>query len=361
MRKIFVGLSGGVDSAVSAALLKEQGHEVVGAFIKIWSPEFLECTWREDRLDAMRVCATLGIPFREIDLSREYREEVVGDMIEQYRQGITPNPDVLCNRRIKFGAFSRWALTQGAEMIATGHYARIEKRGNIFSLLAGKDATKDQSYFLYRLGQEDLARTLFPIGEYEKGEVRALARKFDLPVAVKPDSQGLCFAGDISMPEFLARFISLGKGPIINEHGERIGEHDGAALYTIGQRHGLHIARSSSQSSELLRRSESGPYFVIRVDTASNTVFVSSRHGDALAHEATLRDTHWIEGETPDLPLHAEAVPRYHAVRAAVTISDGGDSMRACFTDPQLISPGQSLVFYEGERCLGGGIVDARE
>src|ERR1043166_7105944 len=180
-RKVFVGLSGGVDSAVSAALLQKEGHDVTGVFIKIWSPEFLECTWREDRLDAKRVAAHLGIRFSEIDLSKEYRASVVEDMLQQYNNGFTPNPDVLCNRTIKFGAFTDWAFKNGADVVATGHYARITKKGEQYQLLKGVDAAKDQSYFLYRLEQKDLARTHFPVGAYMKSEIRVLAKKFALP------------------------------------------------------------------------------------------------------------------------------------------------------------------------------------
>jgi tRNA-specific 2-thiouridylase len=204
---VFVGLSGGVDSAVSAALLKDAGHSVVGVFIKIWQPEFLECTWAKDRLDAMRVAAALGIPFREVDLSQEYKRDVVGEMIRSYSAGETPNPDVTCNRAIKFGAFASWAHDQGADAVATGHYARVRKTFGEAQLLRGVDSAKDQSYFLYQLSSRDLLRVMFPVGEMKKDAVRAKARRFNLPVAAKADSQGLCFVGDVSMRDFLKRFI----------------------------------------------------------------------------------------------------------------------------------------------------------
>ena len=196
MNKVFVGLSGGVDSAVSAALLKEAGYEVTGVFIKIWQPEFIECTWKDDRLDAMRVCAALDIPFRELDLSEQYKKEVVEKMVADYARGVTPNPDVLCNAEIKFGAFAAWAKREGAASIATGHYAQKKDAVGHFELLRAHDTAKDQSYFLYRLTQADLSRALFPIGGMEKSEVRAQAKRFKLPVADKPDSQGLCFVGE---------------------------------------------------------------------------------------------------------------------------------------------------------------------
>lgn len=341
-QKVFVGLSGGVDSAVSAALLKAQGHEVVGAFIKIWSPEFLECTWREDRLDAMRVCVALGIPFLEVDLSAEYRKGVVDDMITNYQAGITPNPDVLCNEKVKFGAFKEWALAQGADMIATGHYAQIRKTGDEYALVRGVDAGKDQSYFLYRITRDDLRRTLFPVGGMPKRETREIAKRFDLPVAEKHDSQGLCFVGDVSMKDFLARFIELTPGPIVDASGEVLGEHQGAALYTLGQRHGIDIP--------------GGPYFVTRIDTAANTIAVSKDRADACTRTATLRDMHWITRE-PELPLVCNAAPRYHAELVPVRIERGGESWRVVADEPQLFSPGQSLVLYQGDVCLGGGVV----
>ncbi|MEN9413283.1 MAG: hypothetical protein RLZZ342_370 [Candidatus Parcubacteria bacterium] len=347
MVRVFVGLSGGVDSAVSAALLKEQGHDVVGAFIKIWNPDFLECSWKEDRLDAMRVCVHLGIPFTEIDLSQEYMREVVGNMIDAYRAGITPNPDVLCNRTIKFGAFKKWALAEGADMVATGHYARIgvkEAGENKYALLRAIDTTKDQSYFLYRLSQDDLRIAQFPIGHLHKKEVRALADKLQLPVSKKPDSQGLCFAGDISIPEFLARYITLEKGAVLDTHGTIIGEHDGAALYTRGQRHGF-------------RTHNNTPHYVVSADIHTNTLTVSPDKSDTLSHSATLSDVHWIgdaarEGELLDVQS------RYHAPVARATLSREGSIWRAHIAVPELLSPGQSLVLYRGDECVGGGIVD---
>lgn len=338
MSKIFVGLSGGVDSAVSAALLKEQGYEVVGAFIKIWNPDFLECSWKQDRIDAMRVCVALGIPFAEIDLSQEYMRGVVDDMIATYRAGHTPNPDVLCNRHIKFGAFRQWAQANGAEMIATGHYAQTDGR----HLSRAVDAAKDQSYFLYRLTSDDLAKTRFPIGHLPKSQVRALARKFDLPVSQKPDSQGLCFVGDVSIPEFLSRYIQLEKGPVLDSQGAIVGEHDGAASYTIGQRHGIRAP---------------GINYVTAIDIASNTLIVSEHKEDTLSRAAILTDVHWI-GEVPESGAEVSAQSRYHAAVARVTISHENGTWRASFAQPELLSPGQSVVFYDGDVCLGGGVVE---
>lgn len=341
-KTVFVGLSGGVDSAVSAALLKEQGYTVVGAFIKIWSPEFLECTWKEDRLDAMRVCAALQIPFKEVDLSEQYKNEVVADMIANYSRGLTPNPDVLCNRSIKFGHFSRWAFENGADMVATGHYAQVEERDDHFCLLRGLDTNKDQTYFLYQLNQPDLSKTLFPIGGYAKPQVRALAKKFDLPNTNRPDSQGLCFVGDVSMKEFLSRFITLQRGNVVDEEGITVGTHDGAALYTIGERHGF-----STTGSQV--------HYVIGVDIEKNILRVSKTKQSATVGEILLTNSTWA-GDEPTFPLRAEAQARYREKPFFVTVERNG---AARFDEPHIAAPGQSLVLYQGATCLGGGIINS--
>lgn len=343
--RIFVGLSGGVDSAVSAALLQSQGYDVVGAYIKIWQPEFVECTWREDRLDAMRVCAMLGIPFREIDLSEEYKTEVVNALVRDYARGVTPNPDVLCNLHIKFGSFAQWARQEGAHGIATGHYARKKEVGGHVELLRALDLSKDQSYFLYSLGQIDLARAMFPIGSMLKSDVRALARKFNLPVADKPDSQGLCFVGEVSMAEFLKRFLRVVPGPVVC-NGKTIGEHEGAALYTIGQRHGFSTPHSASH-----------PYYVIGVDVAHNCVHVSARREDATQSAVLLSDVHWVYRE-PMFPCTVQTQARYHEKVVGATLTKDAEGVMATFERPHIASPGQSLVLYEGDMCLGGGIIN---
>ncbi len=346
MRKVFVGLSGGVDSAVSAALLKKQGYEVVGCFIKIWQPEFIECTWREDRLDAMRVAASLSIPFREIDLSDEYKREVVDTMARDYAHGITPNPDVLCNEKIKFGSFAQWAYASGADMIATGHYARIRTNNDLrnrYILERAKDVSKDQSYFLYRLNQGDLARVLFPVGGYSKSRVRSLAKSFNLPVADKPDSQGLCFVGDVSLQEFLARFIPLTSGAVLNMKGEVIGEHNGAALYTIGQRHGYTVHKSTS----------TGAHYVVSVDTKHNTVTVSENRSDAERKIAYLEHVHWI-GHISKFPLATSVQARYRETTGTATIQEENGRIVVRTKEPHIFSPGQSLDIYKADTCLGG-------
>lgn len=345
---VYVGLSGGVDSATSAALLKEAGYQIVGAFIKIWQPAFIECTWREDRLDAMRATASLGIPFREIDLSDVYQKEVVESMVHDYQAGITPNPDVLCNRSVKFGAFAKWAFAQGADLVATGHYAQVETQPDgTHALLRGADEGKDQSYFLYQLTEADLARTLFPVGHLQKIEVRAHAARFGLPVSDKPDSQGLCFVGDVSMREFLSRSIRVEPGEVRDTANTVVGEHEGAALYTIGQRHGFTMHGE---------RAKQGPWYVVRVDTHTNIVYVSTQRDDAARTSCVLRKMHWIHHE-PTLPLHVEAQSRYHGTIASTTIEKVDAEYHATFATPQVISAGQSLVLYVGDRCIGGGII----
>lgn len=362
-KTVFVGLSGGVDSAVSAMLLKNKGFNVVGVFIKIWQPEFLECTWSADRMDAMRVAVALKIPFKEIDLSSDYKRTVVEDMIASYARGITPNPDVLCNRHIKFGSFLKFAEREGADFIATGHYARVAsgnrrlsqiERGftqktskTEFELLRGKDKGKDQSYFLYTLGQSDLARTLFPIGELRKNEVRELARQAGLPVAKKPDSQGLCFVGDVTMKEFLSRFMKFKKGPVLDMAGAVVGTHDGAQLYTTGQRHGFLVTR---------RTQSTGVHYVTDSNIKENTISVSENIADATRKSAVVDSMHWITDE-PSFPFKAEVQTRYREVPIASSFSRDRGTITVSFKEPHIVSPGQSLVVYQGEKCLGGGVI----
>ena len=345
MQKVFVGLSGGVDSAVSAALLVQQGYSVTGVFIKIWSPEFLECTWREDRLDAMRVCVALGIPFREIDLSKQYRDEVVENMLTDYQEGITPNPDVLCNEKVKFGHFAQWAFAQGADFIATGHYAQVVHKDGKAHLMRARDAAKDQSYFLYRIEQSVLARSIFAIGHMHKKDVRAHAQKLQLPIADKPDSQGLCFVGQVSLREFLGRFVTIETGVVENMKGIAIGKHDGAVFYTLGQRQGLHLDSTHNGA----------PQFVVAVDVARNVVRVSPDRSDASVREIHIAHMHWIS-ENPSFPISTEMQTRYHEKSVYGEISAEG---HVVFKESHLAAPGQSLVFYRDEECLGGGIICA--
>jgi len=244
MKKVFVGLSGGVDSSVSAYLLKKQGHDVTGVFVKVWYPDFISCDWRREMQDAMRVCAKLKIPFLLCDLEKEYREGVIDYMINEYKNGRTPNPDVMCNKEIKFKAFLNFALTNNADFIATGHYAQnnlvsseSQKNGSKYGLFVAKDKEKDQTYFLWNLNQEILSKTLFPIGHLEKTKVRQIAKSAGLFTAAKKDSQGLCFIGHVNMKDFLRHYLETKPGDVLDQKGRIIGRHNGALLYTIGERH----------------------------------------------------------------------------------------------------------------------------
>lgn len=334
-KRVFVGLSGGVDSAVSAALLKEQGFDVTGVFIKVWQPDFLPCTWREERRDAMRAAARLDIPFLFLDFSEEYKRGVADYMIEEYRRGRTPNPDVLCNREVKFGAFWQKAKELGADYIATGHYARnIDGK-----LLEGVDKGKDQSYFLWMLTLEDLKHIIFPVGGMKKNEVRRLANKLDLPTAEKKDSQGICFLGDVDIEGFLSHFIKAGPGDVLDVGGRVIGRHDGALFYTLGERHGFDVFKKSHDSK---------PLFVIAKDMRANTITVAEEIS-SLPDEIHIERANWMQEPGKSL----EARIRYRQAKALVEV----DGDRVKFGSPQTASPGQSIVFYKGEECLGGAII----
>lgn len=341
-KKVFIGLSGGVDSSVSALILKQQGYDVTGVFIKVWQPDFIECTWKEDRLDAMRVASLLDITFITLDCEKEYKEEVIDYMIQEYRAGNTPNPDVMCNREVKFGAFFRWAKEQGADYIATGHYAQNDGE----SLIVSNDKNKDQTYFLWTLTKELLPSILFPIGGMEKSEVRALAEKYHLPVATKKDSQGLCFIGTIDMKTLLKKYIDEKKGGVVNEKGEVIGTHEGIMFYTMGQRHGFVITKKTTLDSS---------YFVVAKDFVKNTLTVGhispqEEQGEILS----LYGTNWTKKFKKGDVYEARA--RYRAVCAKVEIID--ETHIKVLDGAITKAPGQSLVLYEKERCVGGGIIN---
>lgn len=344
-KKVYVGLSGGVDSSVSALLLKQQGYDVTGVFIKVWQPDFVPCTWREDRLDAMRVCAHLGIPFITLDLEKEYKEGVIDYMLAEYKAGNTPNPDVFCNKEVKFGAFLKWALSQGADYVATGHYA--QKKDS--SLLRGIDPAKDQSYFLWTLTKEQLAHILFPVGHLKKGDVRKIAEKAGLVTADKKDSQGLCFVSNVDMKQFLTHFIKTETGNVLNESGEVIGTHNGAILYTLGERHGFTVHKKESNDE---------PYYVVSKNVAENTITVSHTplQESAAKREWYVKYVHFTNDTV--LPLNCEAEIRYHGEAYPAVVAATTAGTLVTFESPLLISPGQSIVFYNKDMCLGGGIID---
>lgn len=345
-KKVFVGVSGGVDSSVAAALLKERGHEVTGVFIKIWHPEISACDWRAEMRDAMRVCAHLDIPFEMIDLSDVYLERVIGYLIDAYKKGLTPNPDVMCNGFVKFGAFYDWAIKQGADAVATGHYAQIKNRNEAYELHAGVDETKDQSYFLWQIKKDQLAHILFPVGAYTKKEIRALAEKFTLPTATKPDSQGLCFIGDVDVKAFLKKHIDVQPGNVLNESGEVIGMHDGAALYTIGERHGFTITNTTDRQV---------PHYIIAKDIAKNSITVSAHPKDvAQITEIVVDDVNLLAV----LPNTANVVVRYHGEKIPVTIQNNEGQLLLRTVEPMKpIALGQSAVLFDETRCVAGGII----
>ncbi len=377
-KRVFVGMSGGVDSSVSALLLKKAGYNVTGVFIKVWQPEFFECTWRQDRLDAMRVCAKLDIPFITLNLEDEYKKEVVDYMIEEYKRGRTPNPDVMCNKYVKFGGFFDWAIEQGADYVATGHYARVKNIKSKTAMLAGEDKNKDQTYFLWTLTQKQLSKTLFPIGDIDKPEVRKLAEKYSLSTAIKKDSQGLCFIGKIDIKDFLKNYIKEKKGNVLDENGNVIGEHDGAFYLTVGQRHGFHITQMNADKTPVKSKgnltgqaqihADVGPYYIISKDIKNNTIIVSQDPKKLLENEnkiVRLEKINWTLGEIPDLSKKYSARIRYRqpleecVIREVPDLRHGVDRIfELYFTKSQkAITPGQSAVIYDGEVCLGGGII----
>lgn len=339
-KTVYVAMSGGVDSSVAAALLKKEGFRVVGVFMKPWQEPGVKCLWQKDREDAMRVAAQLDIPFKTWDFSHQYGRKVTSYMIDAYQRGSTPNPDVMCNREIKFGLFLKRALKEGADLIATGHYARVRRVRGEYQLRTAEDSNKDQTYFLWTLTQDQLSKTLFPVGDYTKPAVRKLAKRFHLPTFDKKDSQGVCFIGPLDMKSFLTRKIAQKPGKIIHVDGRELGMHDGAAYYTIGQRHGLSIGKGD------------GPFFVVRKDMKKNIVFVGSEK-DLLQTSARVAYLNFIS--TTALPLRTSVKVRYRTEARPAVISRSGI---LTFKKPQrAITSGQSAVFYRGARVLGGGII----
>lgn len=356
-KTVFVGVSGGVDSSVSAALLKDQGYNVVGVFVRTWTPDFIECTWRDERRDAMRVCAHLAIPFLECDAEEAYKKGVADYMIEEYKKGRTPNPDVMCNKEVKFGVFWEFAKKHGANFIATGHYAKnnYELQMKNYELIKGRDSSKDQSYFLWTLRQEDLEHVLFPIGHLKKDEVRKLAKKYKIPVATKKDSQGVCFLGPLDMKDFLRHYIETKEGEVLNEEGEVIGSHNGAVFFTLGERHGFKINKKTQEDK---------PLYVISKDINKNTITVSPKISLSHKNNSTdvynsynLINTNWIVNREENKNYKCQI--RYHGEFLDCKVETGeGNKAKIIFFKNILADKGQSIVLYDNDICLGGGIIE---
>jgi tRNA-uridine 2-sulfurtransferase len=353
-RKIVVGMSGGVDSSVAALLLKRQGFDVVGLFMKNWEDDDDDeyCSTRQDLVDAVSAAETIGIEVDAVNFSAEYKDRVFASFLAEYRAGRTPNPDVLCNAEIKFRAFLDHAIALGADAIATGHYARVRERDGSFELLKGIDPGKDQSYFLHRLTQQQLARTVFPIGDMLKRDVRALAREAGLANHAKRDSTGICFIGERPFREFLSRYLPREPGPMVTPDGQVVGEHLGLMYYTIGQRQGLGIGGRKDGDGEA--------WYVAGKRMASNQLVVVQGHESPQLYKHILEagDASWIGGVAPQ-EGNLAAKTRYRQSDAACALKLlSPTSFRLAFEAPQwAITPGQSAVLYRGEVCLGGGLI----
>jgi tRNA-specific 2-thiouridylase len=354
-------MSGGVDSSVAAWLLKQQGYEVIGLFMKNWEDDDDDeyCSTRQDWIDAASVADVVGVDIDAVNFASEYKDRVFAEFLREYEAGRTPNPDVLCNAEIKFKAFLDHAMALGADRIATGHYARVRERAGEFELLKAVDASKDQSYFLHRLNQSQLSRTLFPLGELQKTDIRRIAEELKLPNARKKDSTGICFIGERPFREFLNRYLSFKPGPMKTPEGDVVGEHVGLSFYTLGQRKGIGIGGSRKH------RDTDGnhePWYVARKDVASNTLYVVQGHDHPWLLSSSLQagQLSWVAGHGPaNGPLHAKTRYRQTDVACGLrSMSDGG--MELHFDQSQwAITPGQSAVLYDGEICLGGGIIEA--
>ena len=368
-RRIVVGLSGGVDSAVTAHLLKRQGHEVVGVFMKNWEDDDDDayCSSNLDFVDAAAVADVLGIEIEHVNFAADYKDRVFAEFLREYRAGRTPNPDVLCNAEIKFKAFLDHAVERGAELIATGHYARVRTLDGAFQLLKGLDPLKDQSYFLHRLTQAQLAKTLFPLGELAKTEVRRIATEIGLPNEKKKDSTGICFIGERPFREFLNRYLANQPGPIEDDRGRTVGEHVGLSFYTLGQRKGIGLGGIRERTAAR-GGSAHAPWFVARKDIARNTLQVVQGHDHPWLLSSTLvaADASWVDGCPPTTTALA-AKTRYRQADAACTFepdatndAPAGARFTLRFAQPQwAVTPGQSAVLYDGDICLGGGVIDA--
>ncbi|MEO6660206.1 MAG: tRNA 2-thiouridine(34) synthase MnmA [Burkholderiaceae bacterium] len=401
-QRVVVGLSGGVDSAVSAYLLKQQGHEVVAVFMKNWEDDDDDayCSSNIDFVDAAAVADVLGIEIEHVNFAAEYRDRVFAEFLREYQAGRTPNPDVLCNAEIKFKAFLDHAVRLGADRIATGHYARVRETAGHFELLKGLDPLKDQSYFLHRLTQAQLARTLFPVGELPKTEVRRIAAEIGLPNAAKRDSTGICFIGERPFREFLSRYLANTPGPMLDDRGRHLGEHVGLSFYTLGQRKGIGIggirprdavrgvrpaetadvevhegreraalraaaergaSRADMEGAAVRGAGDHAPWFVARKDIARNTLHVVQGHDHPWLQSSRLcaDDASWVAGVPPTATrLNAKTRYRQHDAACEFRVADAPGAFELRFAQPQwAATPGQSAVLYDGEVCLGGGVI----
>lgn len=355
-KRIVVGMSGGVDSSVTALLLKQQGYDVIGVFMKNWEDDDNSeyCSSREDLLDAVAVADTIGVPIEAVNFAREYKDRVFSYFLREYEAGRTPNPDILCNSEIKFKAFLDHALKLGADAIATGHYARVREQDGLFQLLKAADTSKDQSYFLHRLNQAQLSKALFPLGEILKSQVREIAAQHGLSNYAKKDSTGICFIGERPFREFLNRYLPTQPGDMITPKGKIVGRHMGLSFYTVGQRQGLGIGGGRDSSGE--------PWFVASKDMANNRLIVVQGHDHPvlLSQRLSALDCHWISGSAPDTTKPYAAKTRYRQQDAACHIASVANThCRIDFEQPQwAVTPGQSVVLYDGAVCLGGAIIE---
>jgi len=359
-KKIIIGLSGGVDSSVAALLLKKQGYDVQGLFMKNWEEDDNDnyCSAAEDLRDAQAVCDVLDIPLHTVNFATEYWDNVFAHCLQEYKAGRTPNPDILCNREIKFKVFLDYALHLGGSIIATGHYVRNHYANGYHHLLKGSDPNKDQSYFLYLLGQSQLASSCFPIGDLKKTAVRELAVQTGLPTQAKKDSTGLCFIGERPFKTFLSGFLPAQPGSIETEAGKCLGQHDGVMFYTLGQRQGLKIGGQAGGSGE--------PWYVVAKNIPNNRLIVAQGHNHPLLFSRSLKaqQIHWISGIAPQqIPLSCRAKTRYRQPDQACVITTlDEETCQVNFTQPQrAVTPGQSIVFYQGDECLGGAIIETTE
>lgn len=345
--KIAVGVSGGVDSSVCLHLLHKQGYDVTGVYIQCWDEKADGCRAEEDRKDAVMVCATVGVPFKSLNLIKEYKNKVIDVFYKEIQKGRTPNPDIICNKEIKFGLFLEWALQNGFDYVATGHYAQILQNNNLYHLLMGEDESKDQSYFLYRLNQKMLSKSMFPLGTYSKKQIRQIAKDANLHTHSKPDSVGICFIGEVDMKEFIQKQIPIKKGNVLNLQGEILGSHDGVWFYTIGQRHGFTIDKYVGV-----------PLYVVQKNVQKNELIVGTV-SEANSQTFLVENLNWISDQLPKkFPLQCKVRIRHlgELFTCTVTTSKVDGELLVKLQDPEFgIAPGQSAVFYINNELLGGG------